>query len=172
MDILGKFDFLTNSATETFTKIEKLSKIMVGANVSIKDIFFAKAIRENIPEGGRMAMINTIALLDKESDGRRFIKFKAALGQSFPSPSTHSTFAARSFELQNPSSRSRDPQKGRQNRPRGDSNRNKSPNFNRNRRKSDPGTPDPTLVNDASAMTAVQTGQALPQLVFTLAAPI
>ena len=69
------------------------------ANVSIKDIFLAKAIQDNIPEGGKMAMINTMALLDdKESDSRRFTEFKAALRQSFPSPSTHSTFATKSFE--------------------------------------------------------------------------
>ena len=34
------------------------------------------------------------------------------------------------------------------------------------------GTPDPTLVNDAAAMTAAQTGQVQPQLVSILAAPI
>ena len=86
MDILGEFNFLTNSATETITIVEKLSKLVVRPNVSMKDIYFAKAIQENIPEGSRMEMINTMALLDKESDGRQFIEFKAALRQSFPSP--------------------------------------------------------------------------------------
>ena len=89
-----------------------------------------------------MAMLNTMALLDRKSDGWGFIDFKALLRQSFPYPSTHSTFAARSFDQQNPSGRSRDPKKGRENsRPRwnephrGDSNSYKSPNgFNRKRR--------------------------------------
>ena len=58
----------------------------MGANVSIKDIFFAKAIQENIPEVGKMAITNTMVLLDKESDVRCFIKFKAALRQSFLPP--------------------------------------------------------------------------------------
>ena len=42
----------------------------MGANVSTKDIFCAKATLENFPEGGKMAMINTMALLDKVSDRR------------------------------------------------------------------------------------------------------
>ena len=49
LDILGEFNFLI--------------------------FFLAKAIQENISEGGKMAMINTMALLDRESDGRRFIDF-------------------------------------------------------------------------------------------------
>ena len=44
-----------------------------------------------------MAMINTMALLDKESDGRRFMEFKAALRQSFPRNYEMQCFGSASF---------------------------------------------------------------------------
>ena len=120
---------LSSTATEAIAKIEKLSKLIVGANVSIRDIFFVKAINENIPEGGRMAMINAMALLVKESDNTHFIEFNAAFRQSFPTPSTHSTFA--NFDHKNYNSKPRDYSKDKSR----DKYRNKSPHssFNRNR---------------------------------------
>ena len=63
----------------------------------------------------KLRRINTMALLDRESDSRWFIELKAAHRQSFPNPSLCSTFATRSFDQQNPSSKSRDLQKGREN---------------------------------------------------------
>ena len=92
LDIVNEMDFKSSSATEAIVKIEKLSKLVMGANVSIKDIFFAQAIKDNIPEGGRIAFINAMALLDKEMDNTRFIEFKAAFRQSFLTTPSSSTF--------------------------------------------------------------------------------
>ena len=76
LDILGEFNFLSSSATETITKIKKLSKLVVGTNVSKKEIFFSqKPSRNSFLKG-----------VYKESDGRSFNEFKAALRQSFLPP--------------------------------------------------------------------------------------
>ena len=53
LDIVKEMDFKSSSATEAIAKIEKLSKLVMVANVTIKDIFMAQAIKDNIPDGGR-----------------------------------------------------------------------------------------------------------------------
>ena len=52
LDIVKEMDFKSSSATEAIAKIEKLSKLVMVANVTIKDIFIAQAIKDNIPDGG------------------------------------------------------------------------------------------------------------------------
>ena len=74
-------DFKSSSATEAIGKIEKLSKLVMGANVT-KDIFMAQAIKDNIPNG-RIALINAMSFLDRQSDHLCFIDFKAAFRQYF-----------------------------------------------------------------------------------------
>ena len=59
LDIVNKMCFKSSSTTEAIAKIEKLSKLVLGANVTIKDIFMAQAIKDNNPDGGRIALINT-----------------------------------------------------------------------------------------------------------------
>ena len=49
-------------------KIEKLSKLVSGANVTIRDMFMAQAIKDNIPDWGNIALINTLASLDRQSE--------------------------------------------------------------------------------------------------------
>ena len=50
-DIVNEMNFRSSSATEAIGKIEKLSKLVIGANVT-KDIFMAQAIKDNIPNRG------------------------------------------------------------------------------------------------------------------------
>ena len=85
-DIVNEMNFRSSSATEAIGKIEKLSKLVLGANVTIKDIFMAQAIKDNIPDGGRIALINTLSILDRQSDHMRFIEFKSAFCHTFQSP--------------------------------------------------------------------------------------
>ena len=73
-------------ATEAVAKIEKLSKLVVGGNVTIKDIFMAQAIKDNIPDGAKIALMNTMAYLDREPDIIRFTEFKSAFKQIFAAP--------------------------------------------------------------------------------------
>ena len=72
-------------ATEAVAKIEKLSKLVSGANVTIRDIFMAQAIKDNIPDGGK---INTLASLDRQSEQTRFTEFKSTFRQTFSVPPT------------------------------------------------------------------------------------
>ena len=69
---------LLEKADKPPTKIEKLSKLVSGANVTIRDIFRAQAIKDNIPEGGKIALINTLASLDGQSEQMHFTEFKSA----------------------------------------------------------------------------------------------
>ena len=65
-------------------KIEKWSKLVSGANVTIRDIFMA----HNIPDGGKITLINTLASLDRQSEQTRFTEFKSTFRQSFSVPPT------------------------------------------------------------------------------------
>ena len=80
-------------------KIEKLSKLVTGGHVSIHDILMAGAIRDNIPDGSEIALVNTMALLDRDREQVMLTEFKAAFRQTFtttPPPSD-------TFYGQNPS---------------------------------------------------------------------
>ena len=83
-DIVNEMNFRSSSATEAIGKIEKLSKLVWGANVTIKDIFMAQAIKDNIPDGGRIALINALSILDRQLDHVRFIEFKSSNFFSHP----------------------------------------------------------------------------------------
>ena len=76
----------SSSATEAVAKITKLSKLVLGANVTIRDIFIAQAIKDNIPDGGKIALINTLASLDRQLEQTRFTEFKSAFRQTFSVP--------------------------------------------------------------------------------------
>ena len=65
-DIVNELNLKSTSATEAVTKIEKLPKLVVGGNVTIKDIFMAQAFKDNIPDGAKIALINTMAYFDPE----------------------------------------------------------------------------------------------------------
>ena len=54
LDILNELNLKSSSATDAVSKIEKLSKLVVGDNVTIRDIFMAQAIKDNIPDGGKI----------------------------------------------------------------------------------------------------------------------
>ena len=86
-------NFKAATAQEAIAKIEKLSKLVTGGHVSICDIFMAGAIKDNIPDGSKIALVNTVALLDRGREQVRFTDFKAAFRQSFatppPSPQAH-----------------------------------------------------------------------------------
>ena len=48
----------------------------------------AQAIMDNIPDGGKFALINTLASLDRQSEQTRFTEFKSAFCQTFSVPPT------------------------------------------------------------------------------------
>ena len=73
-------------------KIEKLSKLFVGGNVTIRDIFMAQAIKDNIPDGGKIALINTLDSLDRQSEIMCFTEFKFAFRQTFSATPPTETF--------------------------------------------------------------------------------
>ena len=54
LDILNELNLKSSSATEAVANIEKLSKLVVGDNVTIRDIFMAHAIKDNILDGGKI----------------------------------------------------------------------------------------------------------------------
>ena len=45
----------------------------------------ALAIKDNIADGGKITLINTLASLDRQSEQTRFTKFKSAFRQTFQS---------------------------------------------------------------------------------------
>ena len=95
LDIVNELNLKSSSATETVAKIEKLSKLVVGGNVTIRNIFMAQAIKDNIPDMGKIAMINTLAYLDRESEIMRFTEFKSAFKQTFAATLPHETILDR-----------------------------------------------------------------------------
>ena len=121
--------------------------------------------------GGKMAMINTMALLDKKSNGMRFIEFKAVLRQSFPSPSLPPPPLILLLQVDALNTKIPAVDLGilREGGKIGQDGMNltgvitigtNSPIILTEAEEDpDPGTPDPTLVNVAAAMTAVQKGQ-------------
>ena len=52
LDIVGEFNFFSSTATEAIAKIEKLSKLVASANLSIKVIFSQKPSRKKSLKGG------------------------------------------------------------------------------------------------------------------------
>ena len=70
-------------------KIEK--KLVIGGNVTIRDIFMAQAIKDNITDRGKIALINTLAYLDRESEIICLNEFKSAFKQTFAA-TPHETF--------------------------------------------------------------------------------
>jgi hypothetical protein len=72
------------TAQEAIAKILKLSKLVI--SVSIRNIFMVGAIKDNIPDGSKIALVNTMALLDRDCEQVRFTEFKAAFRQTFANP--------------------------------------------------------------------------------------
>ena len=91
LDIVNELNLKSSSATEAVAKIKKLSKLVVGGNVTIRDIFMAQPIKDNIPDGGKIALINTLAYLDRESEIMCFTEFKSTFKQTFAA-TPHETF--------------------------------------------------------------------------------
>ena len=91
LDIVNELNFKAPTAQDAIAKIEKLSKLVTGGQVSIRDIFMAQAIKDNISDGAKIALENTMACLDREHEQVRFTEFKAAFRQTFatPPPQTH-----------------------------------------------------------------------------------
>ena len=71
-----------STAQDAIAKIEKLSKLVTGGHVSIRNIFMAQAIKDNISDGAKIALVNTMACLDREREQVRFTEFKAAFRQT------------------------------------------------------------------------------------------
>ena len=57
-----------------------------GGQVNIRDVLMACAIKDNISNGARIALVNTMALLDREREQVRFTELKAAFKQTFQPP--------------------------------------------------------------------------------------
>ena len=86
LDIVNELNFKASTAQDAIAKIEKLSKLVTGGHVSIRDIFMAQAIKDNISDGAKIALVNTMACLDRELEQVRFTEFKAAFRQTFVAP--------------------------------------------------------------------------------------
>ena len=86
LDIVNNMNFKAATAQEAIAKIEKLSKLVTGGHVSIHDIFMAGAIKDNIHDGSKIALVNTMALLDRDREQVRITEFKAAFRQTFAPP--------------------------------------------------------------------------------------
>ena len=91
LDIVNELNFKASTAQDAIAIIEKLSKLVTGGHVSIRDIFMAGAIKDNISDGAKIALVNTMACLDREREQVRFTEFKSAFRQTFvpPPPQTH-----------------------------------------------------------------------------------
>ena len=61
-----------NTAQEAIGKIERLSKLVQEGQVNIHDVLMAGAIKDNISDGAMIALVNTMALLDREREQVRF----------------------------------------------------------------------------------------------------
>ena len=86
LDIVNDLNFKAATAQEAIAKIEKLSKLVTGGHVSIRNIFMAGAIKDNIPDGSKIALVNTMALLDRDHEQVRFTEFMLLLGKPLPPP--------------------------------------------------------------------------------------
>ena len=90
LDKVNDMNFKAAMAQEAIAKIEKLSKLVTGGHVSIHDIYMAGAIKDNIHDGSNIALVNTMALLDRVREQVRFMELKAAFRQTFaPPPQAH-----------------------------------------------------------------------------------
>ena len=90
LDIVNELNFKSSTATDALAKIEKLSQLVTGGNVNIRDIFMAQAIKDNISDEAKIAL----ACLDREWEQVRFTEFKAAFMQTFvPPPHGHILWA-------------------------------------------------------------------------------
>jgi len=92
LDIVNDLDFKADTAQEAIGKIERLSKLVQGGQVNIRDVLMAGAIRDNIPDGSKIAIVNTMALLDREREQVRFTEFKSAFKQTFTTTPPSGTF--------------------------------------------------------------------------------
>ena len=86
------------------------------------------AVRDNVSDGARIALVNSMALIDRECDQVRFTEFKSVFKQTFTSTPSSGTFYETNFdgkygskERRNSRSRSTDRNRGR------NSQRDKSP---------------------------------------------
>ena len=87
LDIVNELIFKAATAQDVIAKIEKLLKLVTGGHVSIRNIFMAGAIKDNISDGAKIALVNTMACLDREREQVRFTELKAAFRQTYVAPS-------------------------------------------------------------------------------------
>ena len=97
LDIVNDLDFKANPAQEAIGKIERLSKLVQGGKVNIRDVLMACAIKDNISDGARIALVNTMALIDRECEQVRFTEFKAAFKQTFSTTPSSDTIFGKNF---------------------------------------------------------------------------
>ena len=83
------------------------------------------AVRDNVSDGARIALVNSMALIDRECDQVRFTEFKSVFKQTFTSTPSSGTFFGTNFdgkykydskERRNSRSRSTDRHRGRNSR--------------------------------------------------------
>ena len=114
LDIVGEFNFFSSTATEAIAKIEKLSKLVASANLSIKVIFSQKPSRKKSLKGGGWPWSMPWPSWIKKPT--MHISLSLRWRQSFPTPSTHSTFA--NFDHKNYNRKPRDYSKDYNSKPR------------------------------------------------------
>jgi len=144
LDIVNDLDFKANTAQEAIGKIERLTKLVQGGKVNIRDVLMACAVKDNISDGAKIALVNTMALIVREREQVRFTEIKSAFKQTFTTTPSSGTFFETNFggkykhdskERRNSRSRSRDRNGGRS---RDFRQRNKSPHRPRRNGSSSP----------------------------------
>ena len=65
---------------------------MQGGKVNIRDVLMACAIKDNISDGAKIALVNTMALIDREREQVRFTEFKSAFKQTFTTNPSSGTY--------------------------------------------------------------------------------
>ena len=80
LDIVTDFSFKAPTAQAVIAKIEKMTKLVQGGQVTIRDLLMAGAIRDNISQ---IALVNTMAQKDHEGEWVRFTELKSAFRQTF-----------------------------------------------------------------------------------------
>ena len=77
-DILSEFDLKATSTTDTIAKINRLSKLVTRGGVTLKDLFMAKSLMDNIGEHGTLWVPQTMSPSGDNIEITRYVEFKAA----------------------------------------------------------------------------------------------
>ena len=90
LDILSEFDLKATSATNTIAKTDRLSILVTGGGITLKDLFMAKSLMDNIGEQGTLGVLQTMSPSNDYNETTMYIEFKADKFSQSPRPSPFS----------------------------------------------------------------------------------